>query len=411
MAKALLPEQPPERRRDFQERRTRSAPPPGRGVFRSLFHKKKKPSRARPRPYSFIYTLLNPYSKKLPAVYFKIFITSVILWDSFLFIFGTDERIYQQNPGLFSVSEGLVSCIFALEYILRLYTCTERPKYQNKRLEYMLTPAALIDLFATLPYFLELLIPNVQLPTLTYLRVFRLARILKTAGFIRAMDAVYRVIYYNREVLYVALWMCLALTLGTSILLYTLRPMDVDRSDLDNLDDFHSIPATLYMATLMLTGQGGPDADDLPWYTRSVILITAVFSVAMFAIPASMLTWGFEAGKLICISLKSIYSPLALLVSVSSFFIIIWTKEAERMAKRSRKRALKERERSERGYSSTSSDENDEQSSSTDTDEEYFRIIAGEDPAEEETATTPEEMEQLRKLKKAFSEADSDFDG
>jgi hypothetical protein len=81
------------------------------------------------------------------------------------------------------------------------------------------------------------------------------------------------------------------------------------------------------------------------------------------------------------------------------------------MAKRARKRALKERERSERGYSSTSSDENDEHSSSTDTDEEYFRIIAGEDPAEEETATTPEEMEKLRKLKKAFSEADSDFDG
>jgi voltage-gated potassium channel len=259
----------------------------------------------------------------MPAVYFKIVITTVILWDSLLFIFGTDERIYQQNPGLFAVSEGVVSCIFALEYILRLYTCTERPKYQNKRLQYMLTPAALIDLFATLPYFLEILIPSVQLPTLTYLRVFRLARILKTAGFIGAMDAVYRVIYYNREVLYVALWMCLALTLGTSILLYTLRPMDVDRSDLDNLDDFHSIPATLYMATLMLTGQGGPDAEHLPWYTRSVILITAVFSVAMFAIPASMLTWGFEAGKLNCVSFQSSISPLALVLSSSNHCIFL----------------------------------------------------------------------------------------
>ena len=31
------------------------------------------------------------------------------------------------------------------------------------------------------------------------------------------------------------------------------------------------------------------------WYTQSVVGITACFSIAFFAIPASMLTWGFEA--------------------------------------------------------------------------------------------------------------------
>ena len=44
----------------------------------------------------------------------------------------------------------------------------------------------------------------------------------------------------------------------------------------------------------MLTGQGEPEGA-LPWYTKLVVAITAVFSVAVFAIPASMLTWGFEA--------------------------------------------------------------------------------------------------------------------
>ena len=50
----------------------------------------------------------------------------------------------------------------------------------------------------------------------------------------------------------------------------------------------------MYLSALMLTGQGGPDGD-LPWYTKSVILMTGIFSIGMFAIPASMLTWGFEA--------------------------------------------------------------------------------------------------------------------
>lgn len=39
---------------------------------------------------------------------------------------------------------------------------------------------------------------------------------------------------------------------------------------------------------------GGPGGD-LPWYTKSVVLLTSELSVAIFAIPASMLTWGFEA--------------------------------------------------------------------------------------------------------------------
>eukprot|EP01052_Picozoa_sp_SAG31_P006311 SAG31_NODE_288_length_18400_cov_55.018851_14_plen_63_part_00 len=44
----------------------------------------------------------------------------------------------------------------------------------------------------------------------------------------------------------------------------------------------------------MLTGQGQPDGE-LPWYTKVIIVATAMFSIALFAIPAGMLTWGFEA--------------------------------------------------------------------------------------------------------------------
>merc|ERR1712151_505538 len=44
---------------------------------------------------------------------------------------------------------------------------------------------------------------------------------------------------------------------------------------------------------MMLTGQGQPDGQ-LPWYTKVIVIFTSIFSVAQFAIPASMLTWGFE---------------------------------------------------------------------------------------------------------------------
>ena len=47
--------------------------------------------------------------------------------------------------------------------------------------------------------------------------------------------------------------------------------------------------ATLYLSLLMLCGQGEPEGD-LPWYTEVVVSLTACFSIAFFAIPASMLS-------------------------------------------------------------------------------------------------------------------------
>jgi voltage-gated potassium channel len=319
----LLPSQSKERRSEFALRRHSQAKP--KSVFGTLFRaetSKAKHGNQREAPttsshsYSFVYTILNPRSKQRPAVWFKIFITSVILFDCTLFILSTDRRIYKNQLTLFLTSEAIVSWIFMIEYSMRLYTITESKTYRGfgplmGRLRYMVTLPALIDLFATLPYFAEYVVPF-DLPTLTYLRVFRLGRILKTAGFVQAMDTVYRVIYYNREVLYVVLWLCLGLILTTAFALYTLRPMDT-RADEDYLDEFHSIPATLYLATLMLTGQGGPESNDLPWYSKTVVLATAVFSVAMFAIPASMLTWGFEAGALMSPSVNIFpFSPSVL---------------------------------------------------------------------------------------------------
>ena len=135
----------------------------------------------------------------------------------------------------------------------------------------------------------------------------------------------------------------------------------------------------MYMSTLMLTGGGGPDTENLPWYTKAVVLLTSVFSVAMFAIPASMLTWGFEA-------------------------------EAERMAKQARKQALKRREMekqssegdSKRFSCSSSSSSSDYDSDGGTTDEEYFQLISGLDPPDEDE--TPAE----KVLREKFEKADVD---
>lgn len=62
----------------------------------------------------------------------------------------------------------------------------------------------------------------------------------------------------------------------------------------NDAEDFNSIPATMYLCVLMLTGQGEPEGE-LDSLNKLIVVFTAVGSVAVFAIPASMLAWGFEA--------------------------------------------------------------------------------------------------------------------
>jgi Ion transport protein len=351
--------------------------------------------------------MLNPRSKQWQASAYKTFITFIIGTDLLAFIAYSDPSVadwfnhhinkaaattavwYYYYPILsFGALEGVVSAIFLVEYILRIATITERHRYgqhgpiQGRLLYATTTWSSWIDVCALAPYFIEQC-TGLSLPTLTILRLFRLMRILKTAPYIRAMDAVYRVVYFNAEILYVALLVCFFLTLGTAVLLYLCRP-PTDLNSADGRSDFSSIPATLYLSIALLTGQGGPrDEDDLPWYTKAIVVLTSLVSVVMFAIPASMLTWGWEA-------------------------------EAARMAKRARRRALeKQRVNREQGATATGNDA-DTSSSSSDgetTDEEYFRVIAGEGDGDESNTDDAKKSQWMQEVREAFVKADSDGTG
>jgi hypothetical protein len=215
----------------------------------------------------------------------------------------------------------------------------------------------LLDGFATLPFFIEF-VTGIQLPTLTYLRIFRLLRMTRTNSYSKAMDAVVRVFYFNQEIMKVAGLLGAYLVLFTSILMYYLRPQGDDAKMIDDPTDFQSIGSTMVLSLLMLTGQGGPSGQ-LPWYTQCVVLLTGMFSVAMFAIPASMLTWGFEA-------------------------------EAERLGIRAKKRMLaKQRGEVYNEYTSSSSSDSDSVYGYGDistSDEEYMNIIGGDDSDSEGAA-------------------------
>lgn len=276
------------------------------GIYNSIFPSKRnitsttiykdEPTRAEATPHSQLYTILNPKGKTSPARLFQNTIASIIILDAIIYIISTEPKLQNHFHTLFYIIEGSTSTIFLLELIARLKVCTEKKCYAKYgpilgRWRYMYSFQGMIDSLATLPFFIELC-TGIDLPTLTYLRVFRLIRITRTRSYTKAVDAVGRVLYFNREILHVAALLGLYLVVVTSVLMYYLRPRGLDVDGVDDISDFESIGSTMVLSILMLTGQGGPSGK-LPWYTQAIVLLTGMFSVAMFAIPASMLTWGF----------------------------------------------------------------------------------------------------------------------
>lgn len=186
--------------------------------------------------------------------------------------------------------ETISSLCFIAEYIARFSVSHERLKYRGPagRLRFLCSSESIIDLLSFLPWIFEkVAYEGRDVPSTAFVRIFRMLRILKTERFTGAVDAIFRVVSTNATILGIAGVMAVMLVLFTSTLLYYCN------RDTDDTGDYASIPATMYLSILMLTGQGEPDGE-LTVTTKVLCVFTSIFSVAMVAIPASMLTFGFE---------------------------------------------------------------------------------------------------------------------
>jgi len=212
----------------------------------------------------------------------------------------------------------------------------------------MITVGALVDAASCVPWFFELAaFVSTDVPNMTWIRTVAIFRMLKTEEMFHNFEVVYRVFFYNRTILALAGFVCLVMLLFTSTMVYYLGPGKV----LDDAD-YTSIPQTMYLCVLMLTGEWAPTTPSLTWYSKLSQGLVACFSVGLFAIPASMLTWGFEA-------------------------------EAERLADKNRQRVKELKMATKNGkVVSDSSPSGDE--ANDDSWDEYEDIISGGSIAEEE---------------------------
>jgi voltage-gated potassium channel len=153
------------------------------------------------------------------------------------------------------------------------------------RLRYVLTPLALVDLIAILPFYLPMVM-RVDLRFVRVVRLLRMFRLVKIGRYSRSFKLLGRVIKNKKEDILITLFAGAVILVVASSAMYL-----VERNV--QPDSFSSIPAAMWWGVITLTTVGYGDVTPVTTIGKIIGGIIAVLGIGMFALPAGILGSGF----------------------------------------------------------------------------------------------------------------------
>jgi voltage-gated potassium channel len=218
---------------------------------------------------------------------FSVFIVTLILLNVTAMILQSVKSIEAVLSQFFTDFEYFSVIAFSIEYVLRVWSCVEEPKYRRPilgRVRFAFTPLAIIDLLAVLPFYLPFL--HVDLRMLRMLRILRIMRLAKLGRYSESLQILGRVFAAKKEQLASTVAILLMLLIFSSCLMYFIEG---DQQP----DKFSSIPATMWWAVTTLTTVGYGDVSPITDAGKFVGSILAILGIGMFALPTGILGAGF----------------------------------------------------------------------------------------------------------------------
>ena len=223
----------------------------------------------------------------LHGQWFDYFIVALIITNVIAVILETVEGLYVAYTEFFTGFELFSVAVFTVEYLVRLWVVVDssNENYRhpfNGRLRYAVTPMALIDIAAILPFYLSLLIPV----DLRFMRVFRLLRLLKLTRYSTALQTLGAVLYDQRRTLGASIFVMLILLVFSSSVIYLVEK-DVQP------EAFASIPHAMWWGLATLTTVGYGDVTPATGIGKVFGATIMVLGIGMAALPAGILATGF----------------------------------------------------------------------------------------------------------------------
>lgn len=235
----------------------------------------------------YMFYLLEPWSSdKGFSLVLDGIITAVIIINIFTLTLETVSGMPSYVYDIFKFIDYFSIAFFTVEYFARIWVSVESKtlqSYRFPRLMFMITPFAIIDLVAILPFYIMFFF-NVNLKALLILRLFRLLKLVRYFKALRLMVNVFRA---KSQELMIAVFFTLSILLFVSFLMFYVEGPHQP-------DEFGSVPETLWWGIITLTTVGYGDVVPVTALGKFFGGCIAILGIGIFALPAGILASGFS---------------------------------------------------------------------------------------------------------------------
>lgn len=216
------------------------------------------------------------------------FIIILIILNVAAVMLETVAEIHKPYSEFFRIFDMVSVIIFTVEYALRVWSSNNDPKYSHKihgRLRYIFSFYALIDLLAILPFYIHIML-GLDLRVLRILRLLRFLRLFRLTAYMKSARVVRNVFKSRANDLKLSLALILFLIIIASCLVYFAEHLVQPKV-------FSSIPATIWWAVITVTSVGYGDMVPVTMWGKIFTSIITLAGLAVFALPAGIITSGF----------------------------------------------------------------------------------------------------------------------
>jgi len=232
--------------------------------------------------------IMDGSPKHASSRWVELAITIVVLVNCSAVILDSVPEIHAVYKDFFHELEFWSVMFFTTEYIARVwslgakFTVTEGGSWKGRR-QYIFSPFGLVDFFATMPYYMHIFFPYLDL---RILRVLRLLRILKLSKYNTALQDLFQAVYSERQAFGSAVFLLTIATVVSASLMHFAEGHEQP-------EFFGTIPHSIYWAIITITSGYG-NVEPMTKAGEAIALITGFLGVCMAAIMTGIVASAFS---------------------------------------------------------------------------------------------------------------------
>ena len=190
---------------------------------------------------------------------------------------------FKNSNTIFELIDIVTVCIFIFDYLFRLITADYKlEKNYVSFVKYPFTPMAIIDLLSILPS-ITLLNNGFKLfKIFRLLRTLRVIRVFKSFRYSKNIQIIVNVLKRQKDSLSAVCILAIGYIVVTALVMFNVEP-----------DTFETFYDAIYWSTVSLTTMGYGDIYATSDFGQLVTMISALFGIAIVALPAGIITAGY----------------------------------------------------------------------------------------------------------------------